>query len=103
MRWVIEEQRCADTLKGVGIVSTKRSAIVPSVPACSKIGTDNFQASSWVGSCVPTKTNDAIVEKLNVTISEIIVDAIVQDRLADAPPELESFANASAWRRRWRC
>jgi tripartite-type tricarboxylate transporter receptor subunit TctC len=71
----------AGKLRGLGIASPIRYPVVPSVPTYAENGVADFHASSWVGFFVPTKTGDAVVEKLNATISEVLKDAAVQERL----------------------
>jgi tripartite-type tricarboxylate transporter receptor subunit TctC len=68
-------------LKGLGIASAKRFAVVPNVPTYGEVGYPDFYAASWVGFFVPSKTNAAAITKLNVTINEILKDADVQERL----------------------
>jgi tripartite-type tricarboxylate transporter receptor subunit TctC len=69
-------------LKGIGIASPKRHAVVPSVPTYAESGFPDFYAASWVGFFVPAKTGDAVVEKLNAAINDILKDADTQARLA---------------------
>jgi tripartite-type tricarboxylate transporter receptor subunit TctC len=69
-------------LKGIGIASPKRHAVAPSVPTYAESGFPDFYAASWVGFFVPAKTGDAMVEKLNAAINDILKDADTQARLA---------------------
>jgi tripartite-type tricarboxylate transporter receptor subunit TctC len=68
-------------LRGLGIASPKRHPVVPSVPTYAENGVPDFQAASWVGFFVPSKAGNAIVDRLNATINEILKDAAVQERL----------------------
>jgi tripartite-type tricarboxylate transporter receptor subunit TctC len=68
-------------LRGLGIASAKRHAVVPSVPTYAENGFPDFHAASWVGFFVPSKTDDAVVDKLNATINDILREAAVQQRL----------------------
>ena len=68
-------------LRGLGIASEKRFAVVPNVPTYAENGFPNFHAASWVGFFVPSKTDDAVVGKLNAAINESLDDAGVQERL----------------------
>jgi tripartite-type tricarboxylate transporter receptor subunit TctC len=56
--------------------------VVASVPTFAETGYPDFHAASWVGFFVPSKTGDAVVDKLNGAINEILKDAGVQERLA---------------------
>jgi len=71
----------AGKLRGLGIASPKRYPVVPDVPTYAENGFPDFYAASWVGFFVPSKTDDAIVGKLNATINEVLKDAAVQERL----------------------
>ena len=72
----------AGKLKGLGIASAKRFAVVPKVPTYAEVGYPNFYAASWVGFFVPSKTSAAVVNKINGEINEILKDGDVPDRLA---------------------
>ena len=71
----------AGKLRGLGIASAKRYPVVPSVPTYAENGIADFHAASWVGYFVPSKTGDAVVERLNATINDVLKDAEVQARL----------------------
>ncbi len=43
-------------LRGLGIASAKRHAVVPSVPTYAESGFPDFYAASWVGFFVPSRT-----------------------------------------------
>jgi tripartite-type tricarboxylate transporter receptor subunit TctC len=68
-------------LKGLGIASAKRFPVVPNVPTYGEIGFPNFYAASWVGFFVPSKTDAAVIAKLNNAINESLKEAAVQERL----------------------
>lgn len=69
-------------LRGVGIASPKRLEVVADVPTFTENGFADFHAASWVGFFVPSKTGDAVVDRLNGTINEILKDPGVQERMA---------------------
>jgi tripartite-type tricarboxylate transporter receptor subunit TctC len=68
-------------LRGLGIASARRHAVVPSVPTYAESGFPDFYAASWVGFFVPSRTVGATVDKLNVTINDILREQAVQERL----------------------
>ncbi len=68
-------------LRGLGIASARRQAVVPSVPTYAESGFPDFYAASWVGFFVPSKTAGPILDKLNVTINDILGEAAVKERL----------------------
>jgi len=71
----------AGKLRGLGIASDKRAAVVPDVPTYAEQSFTPFQAASWVGIFAPAKTEAAIVNKLNAAVEEVINDAEVQNKL----------------------
>ena len=68
-------------LRGMGIADAKRNPAVPGVPIYAESGFPDFYTATWVGFFVPSKTDPAIVAKLNATLNEIFKDPAVQDRL----------------------
>ena len=66
-------------LKGLGVASDHRVAVVPNVPTYAEAGFPKFVASSWVGIFAPAKTDPAIIAKLNAAVEEVMKEpAIVQ-------------------------
>jgi tripartite-type tricarboxylate transporter receptor subunit TctC len=68
-------------LKGLGVASAKRVAVVPNVPTYAEAGYPNFEAASWVGVFAPAKTSPEIVAKLNATIEQVMKDAALRQKL----------------------
>jgi tripartite-type tricarboxylate transporter receptor subunit TctC len=68
-------------LKGLGVASAKRAAVVPNVPTYAEAGYPNFEASSWMGVFAPANTSLEIVGKLNATIEEVMKDPQLQQKL----------------------
>ena len=68
-------------LRGIGIASAQRIAVVPDVPTYIESGFTGFTAASWVGFFVPAKTDAAFVTKLNAAINEALKEIQVQERL----------------------
>jgi tripartite-type tricarboxylate transporter receptor subunit TctC len=68
-------------LRGIGLASAKRLAVVPDVPTYAENGIPDFYAASWVGFFVPSKTDAKVVARLNGAINEIIKEPAVQGRL----------------------
>lgn len=67
-------------LKGLGVASAKRVAVVPNVPTYAEAGYP-FEASSWVGVFAPAGTSAQITGMLNATIEEVIKDPALQQKL----------------------
>jgi tripartite-type tricarboxylate transporter receptor subunit TctC len=68
-------------LRGIGLASAMRNSAVPDVPTYGEMGYPNFYSGSWVGFFVPAKTPDAIVEKLNTEINQVMKDPDVLQKL----------------------
>ena len=75
-------QIASGKLKGLGVASSKRAAVVPDVPTYAEAGYPNFEASSWVGVFAPGSVSPDIAAKLNAAINEVIKDPALQQRLA---------------------
>ncbi|MET0430040.1 MAG: tripartite tricarboxylate transporter substrate-binding protein, partial [Microvirga sp.] len=59
-------------LKGLAVAGTERSVSMPQVATFAEGGFPGFVAESWVGFFVPSKTDPAIVEKLNEAMNAVI-------------------------------
>ncbi len=68
-------------LRGLGIPSPLRSSALPNVPTYGEAGFPNFHSATWVGFFVPAKTPDAIAEKLNTEINEVLRSPESQQKL----------------------
>lgn len=54
----------AGKLRGLGVTSAKRAAILPDVPSVAEQGYPGFEASGWLGIALPAKTPAPIVQRL---------------------------------------
>jgi tripartite-type tricarboxylate transporter receptor subunit TctC len=68
-------------LRGLGLASEKRVAAVKDVPTYREMGIDVL-SGSWVGFFAPAKTPDAVVQKLNAEINQIMKAPDVLAKLA---------------------
>jgi len=86
-------------LKGLGVASAKRAAVVPNVPTYAEAGYPVFEASSWVGVIAPANTSPEIVAKLNSVVEEVIQDPALQQKLTSIgfEPIKETPAQADAF------
>ncbi|MBR0652032.1 tripartite tricarboxylate transporter substrate binding protein [Roseomonas terrae] len=77
-------------LRALGVTSRNRIAAAPDVPSIAEAGLPEYEASSWIGVVVPTRTAPEIVERLNAAIiranREPDVMALLAQEGADAPP-----------------
>lgn len=68
-------------LRGLAVTSEKRNPATPDVPTLGEGGFPNISLGSWNGFFVPAKTPDAVVEKLNAEITQVMQGADVQEKL----------------------
>jgi tripartite-type tricarboxylate transporter receptor subunit TctC len=58
--------------KGIGILSSKRSAQIPDVPTMSEAGIPNLEIDSWIGLFAPAKTPPGAIARLQQAIAEAL-------------------------------
>jgi tripartite-type tricarboxylate transporter receptor subunit TctC len=85
-------------IKAIAVSSAQRTSTLPDTPTFIEAGFSDFELSSWVGLLVPSKTPDAIVQKLNAALSEVLNSAAAKERLLGmgivaAPGSSEKFAD----------
>jgi tripartite-type tricarboxylate transporter receptor subunit TctC len=68
-------------LRGLAVASAERNNATPQVPTLAESGFPGINLGSWNGFFVPAKTPDALVEKLNGEINQIMQQADVQEKL----------------------
>jgi tripartite-type tricarboxylate transporter receptor subunit TctC len=69
------------TLRGIAVLSTKRSPALPDVPTLAESGVLGQETEFFVGFVVPSGTPPNIVEQLNRQIAKILVMPDVRQRL----------------------
>jgi len=72
-------------LRPLAVLSDRRGAALPDVPAVREVGGSlaQFQASSWNGLAVPAKTPREVVLRLNKELQAILAMPDVKARLSD--------------------
>ncbi|MGN6463720.1 MAG: tripartite tricarboxylate transporter substrate-binding protein, partial [Pseudolabrys sp.] len=68
-------------LLALGVSTPNRIASLPDIPAVAET-VPGFEASSWVAIVAPAKTEAGIINRLNATANQILLDPVVKDRLA---------------------
>lgn len=96
-------------LRAIAVMSDKRSAIFPDVPAVGET-VPGFDTVPWAGMFAPAGTPKAVINRLNAEIVKAINKPAVNQRLADAglapgpstPAELDLFVKQqlAAWGRK---
>jgi tripartite-type tricarboxylate transporter receptor subunit TctC len=88
----------AGRLRALGVMSDKRSSVLPDLPAVGET-VPGFDITSWAGIFVPTGTPAAIVQRLSAEMIKAIAKPAVSQRLvemglepaATGPEELTRF------------
>jgi tripartite-type tricarboxylate transporter receptor subunit TctC len=88
-------------LRAVGMTTLQRAAAMPEVPTFSESGLAGYEVNGWYGLFTTGKTPRAIVERLNVTLQQILADAetraqLIRNGLDPAPGNTDEFARLLA-------
>jgi len=85
-------------LRGLGVASEKRVPAVKDVPTYREMGFDVL-SGSWVGFFAPAKTPDAVVQRLNAEINQLMKAPDVQTKLAQIgfDPIFKNLAETDAY------
>jgi tripartite-type tricarboxylate transporter receptor subunit TctC len=67
-------------LRGLGVTSPKRVAVLPDVPTLDESGLSGFRWDSWAGILAPAKTPRPIIDKLNREIVRALEQPDIRDR-----------------------
>jgi tripartite-type tricarboxylate transporter receptor subunit TctC len=74
-------------LRALGVSTSKRSPLLPDVPAIAESGVPGFDTSVWYGLLAPAGTSKAIVSKVHRDITAALGDAEVRKLLLNAGAE----------------
>ena len=91
----------AGKLHPVGVMSEKRSPILPDVPTMRESGVDNLVLSAWIGLLAPAKTPQPVLEKLRTAMRAALasdaraklIDAGMEPALDDATPLRQTISD----------
>jgi len=61
-------------LRGLGVGDSKRIAALPDMPTIAEAGVPGYHATIWTGMMAPTKTPDAIIDRVNREVVKIVQD-----------------------------
>jgi len=92
----------AGKFRVLGSGGSKRSMILPDVPTIAEAGVPGYEANNWWGILAPAGTPQAIVDRLNKEIKEILSSAEVQKLFLKegaevdymGPAELKSYIDS---------
>ena len=68
-------------LRALGISTAKRNPAVPDIPTLAEAGVQGYHSASWVGLVAPRGTPKPIIDKLHATLTTVIRDNDLRQRL----------------------
>jgi tripartite-type tricarboxylate transporter receptor subunit TctC len=71
-------------LRALAVSSLQRNPLFPDVPTVAESGYPGFQALSWSGLSVPKGTPQAVVDKLDAAIKEVMTSPAIKQRMETA-------------------
>lgn len=77
----LQAQIQAGKLRAIAVTSSKRSVLLPDLPAIAESGYPGFEALAWNGVLVAGGTPRAIVQRLNAEINAILKEPDVKAKL----------------------
>jgi tripartite-type tricarboxylate transporter receptor subunit TctC len=84
-------------LRILGVCGPERSASLPDVPAIRESGIPDFTSVTWFAVMAPKGTPDAIIQKLNTTVTDILKDDDVKAKFGKLGVQVETMdLNATA-------
>lgn len=76
-------------LRVLGVMSAKRTSVLPDVPTVAESGYPGFEASVWYGFIAPAGTPAAVVSRLNAAVQKALATPAVEQRLSSAGGQVE--------------
>lgn len=92
----------AGRLRALGISSTRRSSVVPDVPAIAEMGYPGFEASGLAGLLAPAGTPSTAIERVHTETAKLLkrpdvlerLSALGLDAVGNTPTEFAQFLRA---------
>ncbi|MBI3918303.1 MAG: tripartite tricarboxylate transporter substrate binding protein [Betaproteobacteria bacterium] len=72
----------AARVKGLGVISAKRSPVFPELPTIAEAGVPGFEVTAWGGIVVPAGVSKAIVARLNAEFNKALASPTVREKFA---------------------
>ena len=82
-------------LKAIAVTSGKRVSVLPDVPTIAESGLKGYELVEWEALQAPAGTPKEIVEKLNITIREILTTAEIRDKFLNLGIETDTTKSPS--------
>lgn len=68
-------------LKALAIFDAERSQVMPDVPTIGEAGYPGLVANGWAGFNVPAGTPEAVIEKINAAVAQVVTDPAVVEQV----------------------
>jgi tripartite-type tricarboxylate transporter receptor subunit TctC len=81
-------------LRGLGVGSLKRSAVLPELPTIDESGVRGYDVSNWIGMVAPAGTPPEVVDKLHKEITRVLASSDAQKQLAARGAEAVPMSSA---------
>ena len=86
----------AGLIRGLAVAAEKRLPQFPDIPTYQEAGFGPLVASTWIGVFVPSNVSDAIADRLNKSINDVLNDPTSQAQLKNLQTETRQGDRASA-------
>ena len=80
----------AGRLRALAVASERRSELMPELPTVSEVAIKGFSAQGWYGLLAPAGTPREVINKLHVSLSAVLRDADMQQRIKAMGNEIAS-------------
>lgn len=74
----------ANKVRALAVTSNTRVDQFPNVPTMDEAGVPGYEFTSWVGSFVPAKTPQAVINSLSAEFKKVLADPAVRSKLSGA-------------------
>lgn len=83
-------------IRGLAVAAENRLPQFPDIPTYAEAGFGPLLASTWVGVFAPAKVSDAIADKLNKAINDVLQDSAAQVQFNTLQTEIRQSSRAAA-------
>jgi tripartite-type tricarboxylate transporter receptor subunit TctC len=73
----------ANTLRGLAVIASQRSALLPNLPSLREIGLTDFDSPSWNGIVAPANTSVEVISRLNAEVRRVVNNPAIKAQFAD--------------------
>jgi len=81
-------------LRALAVTTGARNAQLPDVPTLAEAGLGGVEMSTWYGLYLPASTPDAVIQRLNAAVNQVLAMPETQTRLHAVGAELRAMSQA---------